>query len=216
MGMGKIAVGIVGVGNCASSLVQGLEFYRVSSQESTRVPVGLMHDDLCGYRPSDIEVVCAFDVDARKVDQPLDAAILAPPNNTRTLYRRLPRSNVLVQMGPVLDGVAAHMGEYPPDQAFSIAARKPADVVGVLRRSGAAARLPRSSMLAPASKPASGSSTAFRSSSPPTRSGPRSSSGGASRSSGTTSSRSSAPPYCTASSRGCSSLGERRSTAPTS
>jgi myo-inositol-1-phosphate synthase len=137
MGMGKIAVGIVGVGNCASSLVQGLEFYRASSPESTRVPVGLMHDDLCGHRPSDIEVVCAFDVDARKVDQPLDVAILAPPNNTRTLYRRLPHSKVLVQMGPVLDGVAAHMREYPPDQAFSIADREPADVVGVLRRSGA-------------------------------------------------------------------------------
>jgi len=135
--MGKIAIGIVGVGNCASSLLQGIEFYRAADEQSADAHVGLMHHDVCGYRPSDIEVVCAFDVDQRKVGQPLDVAALAPPNNTRTLYPKLPRSSVIVEMGPVLDGVAEHMRDYPPEEAFVVAERRPADVVEVLRRSGA-------------------------------------------------------------------------------
>src|SRR5881628_4143644 len=95
--MGKIAIGIVGVGNCASSLLQGIEFYRAADEKTMDGHVGLMHDDVCGYRPSDVEVVCAFDVDQRKVGQPLDVAALAPPNNTRTLYPKLPRSSVIVE-----------------------------------------------------------------------------------------------------------------------
>jgi myo-inositol-1-phosphate synthase len=135
--MGKITVGIVGVGNCASSLVQGIEFYRAADEEAEVGHVGLMHYDLCGYRPSDIEVVCAFDVDRRKVGQPLDVAALAPPNNTRTLYPKLPRSSVVVEMGPVLDGVADHMRDYPAEETFVVADRRPVEVVDVLRRSGA-------------------------------------------------------------------------------
>jgi myo-inositol-1-phosphate synthase len=135
-GMGRIAVGIAGVGNCASSLVQGIEFYRAADQKTGAEHVGLMHYDVCGYRPQDIEVVCAFDIDARKVAQPLDVAVVAPPNNTRTLYPKLPRSGVVVEMGPVLDGVADHMRDYPPDETFVVADRKPADVVEVLRRTG--------------------------------------------------------------------------------
>jgi len=96
-----------------------------------------MHYDVGGYRPSDIEVVCAFDVDQRKVGQPVDVAALAPPNNARTLYPKLPRSPVIVEMGPVLDGVAEHMREYPPEQAFVVAERRPAEVAEVLRRSEA-------------------------------------------------------------------------------
>ena len=131
--MGKIAIGIVGVGNCASSLLQGIEFYRAGDG----APVGLMHDDVCGYRPGDIDVVCAFDIDRRKVGQPLDAAALAPPNNTRPLYPKLPRSGVVVEMGPVLDGVSDHMRDYPPEETFVVADRRPADVADVLRRTGA-------------------------------------------------------------------------------
>ncbi len=129
--MGKITIGIVGVGNCASSLLQGIEFYRAADEKTADAHVGLMHDDVCGYRPSDIEVGCAFDVDQRKVGQPLDVAALAPPNNTRVLYPKLPRSSVTVEMGPVLDGVAEHMREYPPEEAFVVAERRPADVVEV-------------------------------------------------------------------------------------
>src|SRR5215475_12255678 len=135
--MGKIAVAIVGVGNCASSLLQGIEFYRSADQDTAATHVGLMHYDLCGYRPSDIEVVCAFDVDQRKVGQPLDVAAMAPPNNTRSLYPKLPRSSVTVEMGPVLDGVAEHMRDYPPESTFLVAQRRPSDVVDLLRRSGA-------------------------------------------------------------------------------
>src|SRR5262245_12250021 len=133
--MANIRIGLVGVGNCASSLLQGLEFYR--SAPAGDPQVGLMHDDLCGYRPSDIQVVCAFDVDQRKVGQPLDVAALAPPNNSRTLYPKLPRSPVIVEMGPVLDGIADHMRDYPPDETFVVAERRPADIVEVLKRSGA-------------------------------------------------------------------------------
>jgi myo-inositol-1-phosphate synthase len=135
--MGTIRVGIVGVGNCASSLVQGIEFYRVSGRDGTEEAVGLMHRDLAGYQPGDIEVVCAFDVDQRKVGRRLDEAILAAPNNTRTLYPKMPRSSVLVEMGPVLDGVAEHMRESPPETTFLVAERRPVEVAEVLHRSGA-------------------------------------------------------------------------------
>jgi myo-inositol-1-phosphate synthase len=135
--MGKIRIGIVGVGNCASSLLQGIEFYRAADVKTASSHVGLMHYDVCGYHPGDIEVVCAFDVDQRKVGHTLDVAALAPPNNTRALYPKLPRSGVTVEMGPVLDGVAEHMRDYPPEEAFVVADRRPVDVVEVLRRSGA-------------------------------------------------------------------------------
>jgi myo-inositol-1-phosphate synthase len=135
--MGKISFGIVGVGNCASSLLQGIEFYRSADREAAIAAVGLMHYDVCGYRPSDIQVVCAFDVDQRKVGQPLDVAAFAAPNNTRTLYPKLPSSGVTVEMGPVLDGVAEHMRDYPPEESFVVADRRPANVVDVLKRSGA-------------------------------------------------------------------------------
>jgi myo-inositol-1-phosphate synthase len=131
--MGKIPVGIVGVGNCASSLVQGIEFYRTGDHE----PIGLMHRSVGGYGPGDIEVVCAFDIDERKVGFTLDRAAMAPPNNTRPIHANLSRSNVVVEMGPVLDGVAEHMADYPEERTFLVADRRPADVAEVLRRSGA-------------------------------------------------------------------------------
>src|SRR5215470_12373886 len=135
--MGKIAIGIVGVGNCASSLLQGIEFYRSPDDRTTAEHVGLMHGEVCGYRPHDIDVVCAFDVDQRKVGQTLDTAMLAPPNNTRRLHPKPPRSGVVVEMGPVLDGVSEHMRDYPPEETFVVADRRPTDVGEVLRRSGA-------------------------------------------------------------------------------
>jgi myo-inositol-1-phosphate synthase len=131
--MGKIPVGIVGVGNCASSLVQGIECYRADDRE----PIGLMHAVLGGYRPGDLEVVCAFDVDQRKVGATLDVAVLARPNNTRPLSPQLPRSTVVVEMGPVLDGVAEHLRSLPEERTFVVADRRPVDVAQVLRSSGA-------------------------------------------------------------------------------
>ncbi|MHC4611027.1 MAG: inositol-3-phosphate synthase, partial [Planctomycetota bacterium] len=84
-----------------------------------------------------IKAVAAFDVDRRKVGQPLEKAVFAPPNCTAVFQRELPSYGVSVQMGPVLDGVADHMGNYPEDRAFRVADESPCDVVRVLRESRA-------------------------------------------------------------------------------
>lgn len=130
---GKIRIAIVGVGNCASALLQGIEYYRHNHHDS----LGLMHYELEGYTPADIEPVAAFDVDARKVGKPLEEALFAPPNCTRTIWEDMPHYGVTVQMGPVLDGVSEHMLEYPEDRTFVVADQEPCDVERVLRESGA-------------------------------------------------------------------------------
>ena len=132
--MAKIRVAIVGVGNCASSLVQGLEYYRGAN--ATEVS-GLMHPVIGEWSANDIEVVCAFDIDRRKVGKPLEQAIFAKPNCTTVFQAALPVSNVIVQMGPVLDGIADHMGDYPDDAAFRPADVEPVDVVKVLKETRA-------------------------------------------------------------------------------
>src|SRR4029453_11855290 len=132
-----IPIAITGIGNCASSLLQGLEFYRTLEPGPDDGAIGLMHYELCGYRPADIEVVCAFDVDGRKVGRPLHEAAMAAPNCTRPIVNRLSPSKTPMHMGPVLDGVSEHMGEYPAEQTFVVAEQQPVDVAGALRRSGA-------------------------------------------------------------------------------
>jgi myo-inositol-1-phosphate synthase len=133
--MGTIKLAIAGVGNCASALVQGIEFYRTHDPVET---AGVLHPELGGYRIEEIQVVCAFDVDARKVGQPLDQALLAPPNCTQIFQEKLPAyDDVRVQMGPVLDGVASHMADYDAERAFRVADAEPVDVAAVLRDSGA-------------------------------------------------------------------------------
>jgi len=132
--LAHIKLAIAGVGNCASSLVQGIEYYQRRASTET---AGLLHPVIGGYRLSDIKVVAAFDVDRRKVGRPLEEAIFAPPNCTTIFQRELPPSGVIVQMGPVLDGVAAHMLDYPEDRAFRVADQKPVDVARVLRETGA-------------------------------------------------------------------------------
>ncbi|MBX6350418.1 MAG: inositol-3-phosphate synthase [Clostridia bacterium] len=133
--MGKeVRVALAGCGNCASSLVQGLYYYR--DETRLRRSPGLMHAELGGYRPADVRVVAAFDVDRRKVGRRLDEALLAPPNCT-PVFQELPEIPVVVQMGPVLDGVAAHMRDYPEDRTFVLADCDPVDVAEVLRDTGA-------------------------------------------------------------------------------
>jgi len=128
--LAPIRLAIAGVGNCASSLLQGLAYYRppVSTESA-----GLLHPELGGYRIHDIQPVAAFDVDRRKVGRPLHEAAFAPPNCTAVFQRELPNHDVTVQMGPVLDGVAAHMADYAEDRAFRVAEGPPVDVAAVLR-----------------------------------------------------------------------------------
>ncbi|MBI4495611.1 MAG: inositol-3-phosphate synthase [Deltaproteobacteria bacterium] len=132
--MEKIRLAIVGVGNCASSLIQGIEYYR--SQEGTE-KLGLMHYDLGGYQPGDLQVVAAFDVDRRKVGRPLAEAIFSRPNCTKVIDSQIADSQVIVSMGHVLDGVSEHMRAYPEDQTFLVSSDRPCDVEKNLRESGA-------------------------------------------------------------------------------
>jgi myo-inositol-1-phosphate synthase len=130
----KIKVAIAGVGNCASSLVQGVEYYRNRQGASLD---GVMRPSIGGYGCADVEFVAAFDIDRRKIGRPLEEAIFAKPNCTRIFQSALPVSNVIVQAGPVLDGVAEHMAEYPDDVAFRAADLEPTDITEALRSSGA-------------------------------------------------------------------------------
>ena len=102
----SIRIGIVGIGNCASSLVQGLTYYRDATNNEP-VP-GLMHVDLGGYRIGDIEVVAAFDVAAAKVGRDVAEAIYAPPNNTHR-FAEVEPTGVRVMRGPTLDGIGRYL-----------------------------------------------------------------------------------------------------------
>ncbi|RDE06262.1 inositol-3-phosphate synthase [Sphingomonas aracearum] len=114
--MTEIRVAIVGIGNCASSLVQGLEHYRAGANDT----IGLMHQKLGGYEPSDIKVVAAWDVDERKVGRDVAEAIFAKPNNTAVFAPNVASTGAVVQMGRILDGVAPHMAEYRDDRTFVV------------------------------------------------------------------------------------------------
>ncbi len=127
--MEKIRVAIAGVGNCASSLIQGFEYYKGRNDPDI---AGLMHTRIGDWGPSDIEVVAAFDIDHRKVGKPVEEAIFAKPNCAKVFQSALPVSEVVVQMGPILDGVAPHMADYADDEAFRPADEEPVDVVHVL------------------------------------------------------------------------------------
>jgi myo-inositol-1-phosphate synthase len=123
--MGSVRVAIVGVGNCASSLVQGVEYYK-DADPASRVP-GLMHVQFGPYHVRDIEFVAAFDVDAKKVGRDITEAIVASENNTIKICD-VPPSGVIVQRGPTMDG----LGEYY-QEIITESDEQPADVVQVLR-----------------------------------------------------------------------------------
>ncbi len=127
--MKSIKVAIVGVGNCASSLIQGLEYYKDRDEEAF---AGLMHARIGYWGPSDIEVVAAFDIDRRKVGKTVEEAIFAKPNCAKVFQSALPVSEVTVMMGPILDGVAPHMAEHPDDEAFRPADETPVNVAQAL------------------------------------------------------------------------------------
>lgn len=134
--MQPIKIGIVGVGNCASSLVQGIQFY---SKKGKHEAIGILHWEINGYSPSDIEVSCAFDIDQRKVGMELYQAIFQHPNCTVRFSGDLDPSGIQVSMGKVLDGIAAHMHDHDPKYTF-VRSDSPepekSDVVNILKSSG--------------------------------------------------------------------------------
>ena len=135
--MQRIRTAIVGIGNCASSLVQGIEYYKDKRPEEA---IGLMHWEIGGYQPSDIDVVAAFDIDLRKVGKDVSEAIFEPPNCTTVFCRDLPKTGVRVRLGRILDGVADHMQSYPDSRTFLPSDERQAsheEIVLVLRQSGA-------------------------------------------------------------------------------
>jgi len=132
MAKSTIKVAIVGVGNCASSLVQGIHYYREAKEDSF-VP-GVMHVNFGGYHIRDIEVVAAFDVNEQKVDRDVAEAIYAAPNNT-TIFANVPRMGVTVQRGPLFDGVNKYTAPLVPVDEK----RSAVDVVKVLKKTGAEA-----------------------------------------------------------------------------
>ncbi|MFL6759120.1 inositol-3-phosphate synthase [Sphingomonas sp.] len=127
--MTSINIAIVGVGNCASSLVQGLTYYRHGANDT----VGLMHWDVGGYRPSDIHVVAAWDVDRRKVGKDVAEAIFAKPNCTEVFCDDVRATGAIVRMGRTLDGIADHMEDYPEDRTFKLADEAEPDQPDVVR-----------------------------------------------------------------------------------
>ena len=132
-----INVALIGVGNCASSLVQGVAHYQNGGANEQ---IGLSHWDLGGYRPKDIRFVAAWDIDRRKVGGDIADAIFAKPNCTAVFCDHVPAAGVEVRMGRVLDGVSEHMAEMPDERTFLPADEvqpEKADVVRALRETDA-------------------------------------------------------------------------------
>ncbi len=135
--MNRIKIAIVGVGNCASSLIQGISYYK---QEGGKESIGLMHSEIEGYKPYDIDVVAAFDIDKRKVGRDVAEAIFQRPNCTTRFCSDVPRTGTEVRMGRLLDGFADHMNDYEQSRTFVLAEEKEPtekEVIEVLRESGA-------------------------------------------------------------------------------
>ena len=135
--MSKIKIAIIGIGNCASSLIQGTHYYRSKTPQDA---IGLMHWEIGGYRPGDLEVVAAFDIDQRKVGVDVHEAIFSAPNCTTVFCSELPESGVAVSMGRILDGFSDHMKNYDDKRTFVLADEpepSEADVIKLLKESGA-------------------------------------------------------------------------------
>src|SRR2546428_7152349 len=135
--MRKIRIAIVGVGNCASSLVQGINFYDGSSANGTRI--GLMQREIGGYRASDREIVAACDIDRRKVGLDGSKGIGSPPNCTKVFCEKIKLTGAIVKMGCVLDGYAPHMRDQVPLRTFLPLEKESIreDVVAELKNSSA-------------------------------------------------------------------------------
>lgn len=127
----KIRLAIAGVGNCSKSLVEGLFFYK--DEKVAEEVGGLMHYNLGGYVPSDIQVVCGFDVDAKKVGKDVSEAISAWPNIAYKICD-VPFLDAPVFMGPVLDGAPEHLQHYYGKDYFTVSDQKPVDAAEIFKQ----------------------------------------------------------------------------------
>lgn len=123
-----VKIGIIGVGNCASSLLQGIQHYRSMG------PTGLIFENIGNITPNDIEVVLAFDIDRRKVGKDISEAIFSKPNNTKVFYSDIKECGVKVKRGPTFDGLANHMTKYADHLTIVESNKKPVDVTKMLRK----------------------------------------------------------------------------------
>ncbi|MBU1162147.1 MAG: inositol-3-phosphate synthase, partial [Proteobacteria bacterium] len=134
--MTPIKIGIIGVGNCASSLLQGIIYYRRKKYNDAN---GILNWSINGYTPADIEVVSAFDIDRRKIGKDVHEAIFERPNCTKEFVASMPRTEVKVSMGKILDGFSEHMKDYEPDYTFLLCYQKEpnkSDIINILKKSG--------------------------------------------------------------------------------
>ena len=128
--MTNIKVAIVGIGNCASSLIQGIYFYKNKLASDS---VGLMHYEVGGFKPENIDIVAAFDVDKRKVGLDVNKAIFEKPNCTVVFCSDIPDCGVKVQMGTISDGFSEHMNKYDADETFVLSDAKELDKAAIVK-----------------------------------------------------------------------------------
>ena len=107
--MEKIRISIAGIGNCASSLLQGIEYYKNKDRKDA---IGLVHWEIGGYKPYDIEIVAAFDIDERKFGKDVFEGIFQLPNCTTVFCKDIPKTCVKIEMAAILDGFSEHMRDY--------------------------------------------------------------------------------------------------------
>ena len=134
--MSRIKIAVIGIGNCASALIQGLHYYTDKRSDDA---IGLMHWDIGGYTPDKIQVAAAFDIDQRKVGHDVAEAIFAAPNCTATFCREIPPTGIRVHMGRILDGISEHMRQYEAHRTFLPADYVQPDkekIVSILKESG--------------------------------------------------------------------------------
>jgi len=125
-----IKLAIVGIGNCASSLIQGIYHYENKNKDQC---VGLLNYKIDNYKPSDIDIVAAFDIDERKVGKDVSEAIFAKPNNTKIFFENIPKIGTKVLRGTTFDDFPQHMNDYDENIRFKESPEKPVDVVKILK-----------------------------------------------------------------------------------